>query len=904
MKKYLALSILSIVCIFSFSAFITEEDPFTSLLKKLDELSKKYPQEKVYLHLDKPYYAIGDDIWFKAYVTDARTSLPSTTSNILYVELINDKDSVARQIKLPMQSGITWGDFKLSDSLSEGNYRIRAYTQWMRNAGPEFFFDKTIKIGNGWTNKVFSRTEFQYSTVENQEKVSATLTLTNASSSPYANTEVSYQVVLGNKKSALTKAVTNAKGELTVNITNAMNNPVKNGYILATIMQPTGQKSIKRIPIKTTSNTVDVQFFPEGGNLVEGLPCRVAVKSVNSSGVGENVSGVITDNDGVEVLAFETTYLGMGSFSLNPMQGKTYSAKLKFKNGTTKNVALPKVQTSGYLLAVNNLDSAKMSVKIMLTPDLLNKGELNLLAQHNGRVLFSGKVPTIKQIATISVPKTAFPSGIIQLTLFDPLNMPVSERLAFVNNSGDKIDLNIVNLKSTYAKKDLVDLSLTATINGKPLQGSFSAAVTNNKVVNPDPENESNILTSLLLTSDLKGYVEKPNHYFLNDNIETKIELDQLLLTQGWRKIDWSAVNNPQPGVYKFPAEKNMKISGIVTNNGKPVVKGKVSLFSSSKGIFATDTETDENGRFIFDQIAFNDSTRFAIKAVTSTDRKGVRIIMDDLPPQLVTVNKNSGDIEPNVNESLKSYLKQSADYFNDQEAKGFLTRVNQLQTVEIVSKANKASSTSSNLNGAGNANEVFNADDLKNVNTLSQFLTGRILGFRIDNGRAYSTRDGSLVTVYVDGVMLIDGQAGDASVTTTLDDITALDIESIEILRTIAYTAIYGHSGANGVIVITTKAGKGRSFTNSYAPGMLSYNPRGFYLVRQFYAPQYEMKKEEQPDYRPTVFWEPNLVSDANGKTSLKYYNTDQNGTFRIVIEGFDADGNLARKVLTYTIN
>ncbi|RZL50927.1 MAG: TonB-dependent receptor, partial [Pedobacter sp.] len=152
-SKFIAL-VTGLMCLFCFSAFIIEDDPFTQLLKKLEEFSKKYPQEKIHLHLDKPYYAIGDDIWFNAYVVNTKTGEPTHISNVIYVELINEKDSIAKLLKLPMKGGIAWGDFKLADSLSDGNYRIRAYTQWMRNAGPEFFFDKTIKIGSSWANQL------------------------------------------------------------------------------------------------------------------------------------------------------------------------------------------------------------------------------------------------------------------------------------------------------------------------------------------------------------------------------------------------------------------------------------------------------------------------------------------------------------------------------------------------------------------------------------------------------------------------------------------------------------------------------------------------------------------------------------------------------------------------------
>ncbi|WP_379087634.1 hypothetical protein [Pedobacter sp. UC225_65] len=272
MKRNLLILSVALLTLFSFSAFVVDEDPLAALLKKLEEYTKKYPQEKLYLHLDKPYYAAGDDIWFKAYVVDAKTSAPSTLSNILYVELINEKDSITKQLKLPMESGITWGDFKLSDTLTDGNYRVRAYTQWMRNAGPDFFFDKTIKIGNSWTNEVFVKTSNVLSTEGNADKVTSTIQFADKQGKPYANAVVNYEAQINKKTISRGKETTNTNGEIVVNITN--NQPGKSGKIIATITIDK-QKIVKSIPLKTTSSAVDVQFFPEGGSLIEGLPSRV-----------------------------------------------------------------------------------------------------------------------------------------------------------------------------------------------------------------------------------------------------------------------------------------------------------------------------------------------------------------------------------------------------------------------------------------------------------------------------------------------------------------------------------------------------------------------------------------------------------------------------------------------------
>ena len=894
MKSKLIALFIGFFCIISFSAFIIEYDPFTQLLKKLEEFTKKYPQEKIHLHLDKPYYAIGDDIWFNAYVVNTKTGEPTHISNVIYVELINEKDSISKQLKLPMKGGIAWGDFKLSDSLSEGNYRIRAYTQWMRNAGSEFFFDKTIKIGSSWANQVNTKTSVQYG-AQNQIN---TIQFSSKSNTPYINRPVNYVVMLGTKK-VVGKTTTDSNGQ--IKITTENNN--QSGRILAELNLPDKSLVIKTIPIIPNSTKPDVQFFPEGGTLVEGLPSKIAVKVVNKNGLGENISASITDGDGIEISSFETTYLGMGSFSLTPMEGKSYKAKVKFINGNEQVIDLPRAEKSGYVLAVNNIDTAKMSIKVMQSADLLNKGDLNLIVQHHGNVYFTTKVTSTKQVSTIVIPKSEAPSGIIQLTLFNAQNILVAERIAFINNSADKIDVGIQNLKSAYTKRGNISLDLFASNKLKPVQGSFSVSVTHADIVAPDLETESNILTSLLLTSDLVGYVEKPNHYFLKNDANTRIELDNLLLTQGWRKINWKDVVAEQNLANKFPAEKSLKISGTVTtNSNKPIAKGKVALLSSSKGMFVTTTETDENGHFIFDEMIFGDSLKFVVQASTKEDKKNVKVKLDIVPDQLETVNKNTGDVEVNVNTSLSKYLVESDRFFDEQMKKGFLTRTTLLKTVTITQQRAKredsASEHSSNLNGRGRADFIVTAKDLLNTYTLSQyFKQGRVLGVGVNEDNVpFSTRDHEQGTMAIslDGMVLRDF---------SLDNIEPNDVESIEVLRGPGFKTVYGVDGANGVLVITMKRGSGRKMSEIYAPGIAIYKPKGYDITRQFYSPKYDAKPDTKPDLRTTVYWNPQIATDAGGKANINFFNTDQIGNYRMIIEGIDADGNLARKVLTYQV-
>jgi len=136
------------------------------------------------------------------------------------------------------------------------------------------------------------------------------------------------------------------------------------------------------------------------------------------------------------------------------------------------------------------------------------------------------------------------------------------------------------------------------------------------------------------------------------------------------------------------------------------------------------------------------------------------------------------------------------------------------------------------------------------------------------------------------------------------LDNLNATDIETIEVLRTIGNTAIYGGRGEGGVLVITTKRGGGTTSYNNYAPGVVVVNQKGFSVSRDFYAPKYDAQTtNSKGDYRSTIYWNPQVVAAENGKAKFDFYNADEPGTYRIVIEGINVEGHLARKVYTYDV-
>ncbi|MGH7238149.1 MAG: carboxypeptidase-like regulatory domain-containing protein, partial [Candidatus Saccharimonadales bacterium] len=244
---------------------------------------------------------------------------------------------------------------------------------------------------------------------------------------------------------------------------------------------------------------------------------------------------------------------------------------------------------------------------------------MTLVGQAGGQIFYAGKSKPGSKSFTADIPKNTFPTGIVRFTLFSPAGEPINERLVFVRNH-DQLRLQATTDRQVYSPRQKVKIDFNAKDkDGKPVVGSFSVAVTDETKVPVDEDAENSILSNLLLTSDLKGYIEKPGYYFINDNRKSNTNLDVLMLTQGYHRFEWKQVldDNYAPIVYR--PEKSLEISGHVkTLFGKPVVNGRVMLFSAKGGVFMVDTVTDSKGDFTFKNLIFKDSVRFMVQARTA----------------------------------------------------------------------------------------------------------------------------------------------------------------------------------------------------------------------------------------------------------------------------------------------
>ena len=495
--------------LFSFSVFAQQDSiNLNTILGKVKRLADEQPIEKVYLHFDKPYYAVADTMWFKAYVT-IEQNLPSPFSKIVYVEVFNAKDSLVRAVKLPLKNSVAYGNIPLNmQSFKQGNYYVRAYTLWMINFSDEYLFTKTIPIGEAIDKEVITNINFTNEEVEKNIKTTAKIQFKDLTKKPYPNKVVNWTILSNNDVVTKGRGTTDQNGFLTITVTSKDGQLITKGNILTAINTTDKETANAVFDLKQTTNAIDFQFFPEGGNLLSGVPNQVAFKAIGANGLGVDLKGSIVGDDNAELSIINPSYAGMGSFYLTPDEGKSYKAKVTFKDGSTKIYPLPKTITSGITLQVTNQTTELINVKIIANTQYFeaHKGKsIFVIAQNTNVVYYAAKAILTNQLVNIKIPKKDFPAGIIQLTLFNTDNILLSERLVFLMQP-NAINLTIKTDLPTYKPRQKVKMSLNA---GTGIEGNFSVSVTDEQKVPIDENSETTILSSLLLTSDLKGYIEK-----------------------------------------------------------------------------------------------------------------------------------------------------------------------------------------------------------------------------------------------------------------------------------------------------------------------------------------------------------------------------------------------------------
>ena len=894
--------ILLLLFTFSFSAFSqTDTTSLNTIISKSVKLVNEYPFEKVYLHFDKPYYAVGDTIWFKAYIT-IDIHQPSPLSKVVYVDVINSKDSLVQTLKLQVTAAAALGNIALSSPLyKQGNYRFRAYTNWMRNFDAAYFFNKTITIA-AVEKQISTNISVSGVTQGNNTKVTAQVSYKDPTGKPYANKKVSWKVLSSDdEKISNSKGTTDANVILTVSFSTNKTRAL-NTSILTTDIDYADYKSLTNtFSLKHAADKTDVQFFPEGGDLINGVRSKVGFKAIKPNGLGADIKGTIVDNTGAKIADITSQHLGMGAFDIVPESGKTYKASITFSDGSQSTYNLPAARSEGIILSVDNSNPQNLNIKLSSNAAYFEKSKgktFYIVAQNGQTVCFAAQTVLNANIYSAAIPKTKFPSGVLKLSLFSG-GQVLSERVVLIQRN-DLLNITMKTPQSTYTIRDKVVMNVTVNKDQKPAEANMSVTVIDETKVPFDDIAETTILTNLLLTSDLKGYIEKPNYYFTNVNEKTIADADVLMLTQGYSRVVYKDILANKYPQKKFLPESGITITGTLRNStGLPLNKGNLTLTIPGKS--SKSTTSNPSGEFKFTNLVFPDSTEVTIDG-KNNPASNLMIVIDNEIFQPLDPDMNAPGTITNIDSTLTPYLKNAKLRIENSR---LLKEVTITAAAPVVKKQTHADHP--RLAGLSSIPDaVVTSDRLAACPMVLQCIQSVVPGLTYDNYKVYVTRsyqqgDTRPVEIFFNGLN-VDF--------TYLQNVPSSEVESIEFFRSDGLSGINRMSNTLGVLVVNSKIVHKVKFKKEdllalFKKNEVSVFPRGYSESKMFYSPKYEVSKASElgGDLRTTVFWNPTVLTDATGNTSFQFYNADGKGSYRAIIEGIDSEGNIGRTVYRYKV-
>lgn len=647
---------------------------------------------------------------------------------------------------------------------------------------------------------------------------------------------------------------------------------------------------------------IDLQFFPEGGQMIYGLNNRIAFKAIGPDGKGVAMAGAIFDEEGKKILDFKDHHLGMGAFNLQPEQGKNYFAKVNFNDGSTVDYPLPQANETGFI----------MNIKDMMENDLLEINILGNIPEEESLVITGISRDEVKFSENISIQngkvyqqkidKKQFPAGITRFNLARANGEPLAERLVFIDNQDD-LKVTITTDKDHYRSREQVTMQVEAKDGqGNPVASEFSLAITDDELVIPD-NNGLNIKNYLLLTSDLKGYVENPDYYFENKDEERAIALDYLLMTQGWRGFSWKEAATGEFPDIKFRNESDLSIKGqLVTNKGEPVKNGEVILYLKDQHETFIVTETNKEGFFSFEGFDFTDTIDIVVQGTDARGRrKHLQVQMDEeqyIPAPMNVPAPGADELTASTN---RDFLAVSQNQIASIEAENTALTLGELVLKDVVIQG-RAKIVNPVTTLHNRADAVFRSEELPVApsGNILESLQGRVAGVQIyrtgpNDFRANIRGRGT-------PLYLLDGMPINESTLTALNQ---FDISRIEIIKNLADAGIYGGRASGGVIALYTKRGGEELVEVEPGTYIITHRAGGFSKVREFYSPKYSNEGEgsDLPDLRTTLYWNPAVKTNEDGRATVSFYTADRNTTYRAIMEGISDDGKPGRGVMTFNV-
>ena len=821
-----------------------ETSRILSYIQKAMNFNKVVPQEKVYLHFDNMGYFENETLWFKAYVTRTYDGHASDLSKVLYVELLNPTGDVLQTSKYPIDSlGQSHGEMKLDTILGSGLYEVRAYTRYMTNWGTNAVFSRVIPIFKT------PKTEGDYS-----DLTIATI--------PYHNR-------LPNRRDPLDSLYVRAVSE--------------------------------EIYTESLAKTVSVQFYPEGGDLVVGKKCRVAMLAVDDNGHPYEGEGFLMNEKGDVLASIKTDTLGRGLFEVVPDTGRL---SLQMRNLQKKEkyqvqfFNLPEAKRDGCALHVDAVNE-NMLATLQCTEGVCGN-LLGYVLMHNGNI-YRCDTLTASPLIEIELDRQAMPEGVNQMTVFDSRGAIMAERLFFICPKPDKSDsIQVTAITKRLKPCGKVELELQTKPNANL---SFSAmdakTMTNGK--------QGNMKTWMLLSSEVRGYIRNVDYYFEADDKEHRQNADLLMLTQGWRRYDWRLMSEKYTFRKAQPIEDQFYLYGKLNTYRKRNPVSNVHLYAilyNEKGqSLIGNTRTDSVGRYAFKLPFITDEWKMCIYTARDIKKKDkakekrktyyVGIDRQFSPnPRYLTPSETTilHPLAPNA--FVKNPLEEQEE---EDEFIPITEKDHVLQNVTV--KAKRRYFTNDNWRwkneayGKQYATIYYNADrELDNILDRGEPVP-RTIDFIRDKLNAELDKYG-LEEHKISGrgiAMVVDNNDG-GGYSEWLNYVKSIYIVFNEMMSpTLGRWDIIDSRIHNIIVYLYTH----RIFSTESNKGLRRTYFQGFNQASTFKTEDYSVIPP-MADFRRTIWWQPDVTTDAQGKAKVEFFNNSTCEEMYISVEGMTPDGKI----------
>ncbi len=654
-------------------------------------------------------------------------------------------------------------------------------------------------------------------------------------------------------------------------------------------------------PTATFSNKEDdlgitLGLYPEGGDLVEDILSIVAFRFKDRHGFPYQGQGKVLNDKGEVLTTFNSVHNGMGTFGISPRASEKYWATWSDPQGIEHKTPFPKVLNQGAILRISSVATGKRFTIARTKESAINFKTLYLIGSMHQRVVYQARINlNIEQGTTGVIPTQKFPTGVLQITLLDADLQPIAERICFVNNQESVTHADISIPKINKAKRALNEGIITVPSNSYT---NLSVSVTDADL-NLSAKYEDNLITHILLTTELRGKILNPYYYFQNNSDSVAGFLDLVCMTHGWRKFNWELLLRGRA------FEGNEKESNYLSFNGKIAGLGSPRDYAGTKISFmirTVDSATNflsiplsNRGELFSDGLIFYDFAKIYYQSIGtkfSFDKSQLYITNGLLiTPNTANINPENRSFipftDPNLTEKINLHNSQrlSVEYSRSKNQYTLKELVIKTKAKSSVKKLDEEYATGIFSGSDARSFDVQNDPFAKGSSSVFQYLQSRVPGLQISNTSSPTpslTWRGSTPTLY------LDGSKTDASL------ISSINLSNIAYIKVFdpGSAGVISNSGG-GVIAIFTKKGGGDKVEN---PGMALITLAGYSPYKEFSAPDYASELSDNlPDVRSTIYWNSTIVIEEGKHVAhFKFYNNDISRHFRIVLEGVNAENQL----------